>query len=93
MCIRDSFKARLADYPPARVAEITSLPETTIIALAQRYARVRPGMIKIADGINRHRNGGQTAGRTCALPALHRPAAAAGQQRGRPLAPPPRGAQ
>ncbi len=64
------FKARLAAYPPARVAAITGLSEETIVALAQRYARVRPGMIKIADGINRHRNGGQTVRAICALPAI-----------------------
>lgn len=64
------FKARLADYPPPRVAEITGLPAETIIALARRYASVRPGLIKIADGINRHANGGQTVRAICALPAI-----------------------
>jgi len=64
------LKARLADYPPERVAQITGLPEQTIIALAQRYATIRPGLIKIADGINRHANGGQTVRAICALPAI-----------------------
>ncbi|WP_423225807.1 molybdopterin-containing oxidoreductase family protein [Candidatus Amarolinea aalborgensis] len=64
------LKARLADYPPARVAQITSLPAETIVALARRYAGVRPGLIKIADGINRHANGGQTVRAICALPAI-----------------------
>lgn len=64
------FKARLADYQPARVAQVTGLAESAIVDLARRYASVRPGLIKIADGLNRHRNGGQTVRAVCALPAI-----------------------
>jgi anaerobic selenocysteine-containing dehydrogenase len=61
---------RLAEYPPQKVASITGLPEDEIIDLARCYATTRPGLIKIADGLQRHRNGGQTIRAICALPAL-----------------------
>jgi anaerobic selenocysteine-containing dehydrogenase len=64
------FRERLADYEPARVAAITGLPEQTIIDLARQYAMLKPGLIKIADGLQRHLNGGQTVRAICALPAL-----------------------
>ncbi len=64
------FRDRLTDYEPARVAAITGLPEQAIIDLARLYATTYPGLIKIADGLQRHRNGGQTVRAVCALPAL-----------------------
>ncbi len=64
------LRDRLAEYPPARVAEITGLAESEIVELARRYARQKPSMIKVADGLQRHRNGGQTVRAICALPAL-----------------------
>lgn len=64
------FKARLAAYPPERVAAVTGVSAQAIVDLARLYAGVRPGLIKIADGLQRHRNGGQTVQAICALPAL-----------------------
>jgi anaerobic selenocysteine-containing dehydrogenase len=64
------LRQRLADYPPARVAAITGLSEQAIVDLARQYAAVRPGLIKISDGLQRHLNGGQTVRAICALPAL-----------------------
>jgi anaerobic selenocysteine-containing dehydrogenase len=61
---------RLKDYDPARVAHVTGVRETVITDLATRYARTRPGLIKIADGINRNRNGGQSVRAVCMLPAI-----------------------
>lgn len=66
----DALHTRLAEYPPARVAAITGVPEALIVELARRYATARPALIKIADGINRNRNGGQGVRAICALPAL-----------------------
>ncbi len=57
------LRARLADFPPARVAAVTGLAEGEIIGLARLYASRRPGLIKIADGINRNLNGGQNVPR------------------------------
>ena len=64
------LRARLKEYPPARVAAVTGLAEAEIVELARLYAGVRPGLIKIADGLNRNLNGGQTIRAVCALPAL-----------------------
>jgi anaerobic selenocysteine-containing dehydrogenase len=65
-----ALRDRLAQYTPRRVAAITGLLEQEIIDLARLYATRRPGLIKIADGINRNRNGGQNVRAICALPAL-----------------------
>jgi anaerobic selenocysteine-containing dehydrogenase len=65
-----ALRERLADFPPARVAAATGLPEQDIVALARLYSSCRPGLIKIADGINRNRNGGQNVRAVCCLPAL-----------------------
>ena len=64
------LRAHLADYPASRVANITGLPEENIIRLARLYAQAKPGLIKIADGICRNRNGGQNVRAICALPAI-----------------------
>ncbi|MEW5987824.1 MAG: molybdopterin-dependent oxidoreductase [Chloroflexota bacterium] len=64
------LRERLADYPPERVASLTGLPEAAIVDLAQLYATTRPGLIKIADGVNRNRRGGQNVRALCVLPAL-----------------------
>jgi anaerobic selenocysteine-containing dehydrogenase len=64
------LRERIAAFPPERVAALTGLPVGAIVDLARRYARTRPGLIKIADGINRNRNGGQNVRAICALPAL-----------------------
>lgn len=64
------LKQCLSDFPPDRVAKTTGLAERDIIDLAREYATIRPGLIKISDGINRNRNGGQNVRAICALPAI-----------------------
>ena len=64
------LRVRLAAYPLKRVAEITGLPEADIAKLARLYAEATSGLIKIADGLQRNLNGGQTIRAICALPAL-----------------------
>jgi anaerobic selenocysteine-containing dehydrogenase len=64
------LRERLVEFPPRRAAAITGLPEEDIIRLARLYSSRRPALIKIADGINRNRNGGQNVRAICALPAL-----------------------
>jgi len=66
----ERLRERLAGYPPERVAAITGVPEGILVDLARRYAGTKPGVVKIADGINRNRNGGQTVRAICALPAI-----------------------
>ncbi len=64
------LRARAAAYPAERVAEITGLPAETIINLARRYATTRPALLKTADGVQRHQNGGQTFRALLCLPAV-----------------------
>ena len=64
------LRERLMEYPPERVAAITGLSAREIIDLARLYGTCRPGLIKMADGINRNPNGGQNVRAVCALPAL-----------------------
>jgi len=64
------LRERLLAYPPGRVAAITGLVEEDIVRLARLYGSVRPGLIKIADGLCRNRHGGQNVRAVCALPAL-----------------------
>jgi anaerobic selenocysteine-containing dehydrogenase len=64
------LRERLAEFPPRRVAEETGLDEADLRRLANLYATVRPGLIKITDGINRNRNGGQNVRAILTLPAI-----------------------
>lgn len=64
------LRERVADYPPHRTASLTGLREQDIVDLARLYGSARPGLIKMADGINRNRNGGQNVRAICALPAI-----------------------
>jgi anaerobic selenocysteine-containing dehydrogenase len=64
------LRERAADYPPEQVAAITGLPAETIVGLARRYATTKPALLKTADGVQRHQNGGQTFRALCCLPAL-----------------------
>lgn len=62
--------ARLAEYTPEYVAEITGISAEIIAELAELYATTQPALIKIADGLQRHPNGGQTVRCILTLPAL-----------------------
>jgi anaerobic selenocysteine-containing dehydrogenase len=64
------LRERAASYPLERVATITGLDEAVIVDLARRYATTKPALLKFADGIQRHGNGGQTVRALCCLPAL-----------------------
>ncbi len=66
----EDFPARLVGFSPRRAADITGIPADDIIRLARRYATERPSLIKIADGLQRHSNGGQTVRAILTLPAL-----------------------
>jgi anaerobic selenocysteine-containing dehydrogenase len=64
------LRNRAAAYPPERAAEITGVPADTIIALARRLGATKPALVKFADGVQRHGNGGQTARAIACLPAI-----------------------
>ncbi|MCB0013422.1 MAG: molybdopterin-dependent oxidoreductase [Anaerolineales bacterium] len=65
-----ALRARLQNWDAERAAPLTGLAAADIRRLAELYAATRPGLIKIADGLVRNFNGGQTARAICALPAL-----------------------
>ncbi len=56
----EELRERAKEYPPQRVAAITGIPAEQIVALARRYGTTKPALLKFADGIQRHGNGGQT---------------------------------
>ncbi len=64
------LRERLADFPLDRVATETGLADDEIRSLANLYGTGRPGLIKISDGINRNRNGGQIVRSILMLPAI-----------------------
>ncbi|MEO7001628.1 MAG: molybdopterin oxidoreductase family protein [Ktedonobacterales bacterium] len=64
------LRERTLAHPPERVAAITGIPAETVIALARRYATTKPALLKFADGVQRHGNGGQTARALACLPAI-----------------------
>jgi anaerobic selenocysteine-containing dehydrogenase len=64
------LRERASEYPPERVAAITGVSAETIVALARRYATTKPALLKTADGVQRHQNGGQTFRALCCLPAV-----------------------
>ncbi|HEY0605543.1 MAG TPA: molybdopterin oxidoreductase family protein [Herpetosiphonaceae bacterium] len=64
------LRARAAEYPPERVAEITGLPAERIISLAREYATTQPAAIRINYGLQRHAGGGMAVRTLAALPAI-----------------------
>jgi len=64
------LRARAAEYPPERVAEITGLQPERIIALAREYATTQPAAIRINYGMQRHAGGGMAVRTVATLPAV-----------------------
>jgi anaerobic selenocysteine-containing dehydrogenase len=64
------LRERVLEYPPARVAAITGLGEETIIRLAREYAAVKPAVIRVNYGLQRHAGGGMAVRTIACLPAL-----------------------
>jgi len=60
----------LAAFTPDRVADLTGVAADDVAKLARMYAGTKPSLIKIADGLQRNHNGGQTVRAICALPAM-----------------------
>jgi anaerobic selenocysteine-containing dehydrogenase len=64
------LRDRAAEYDPERVAAITGIDAETIVAVARRWGATSPALLKFADGVQRHENGGQTVRALLALPAV-----------------------
>src|SRR6185503_6283371 len=60
----------LDEFPPARVASITGIAQQDIERLAREYASVRPAVIRINYGLQRHRGGGMAVRTIACLPAV-----------------------
>ncbi len=60
----------LADYSPARVAELTGLATEDIERLAREYASSTPAAIRINYGMQRHAGGGMAVRTIACLPAV-----------------------
>lgn len=64
------LRDRAAYYPLTRVEAITGVSAETIADFARRYATSKPALLKIADGVQRHENGGQAVRALISLPAV-----------------------
>src|SRR6266545_3913300 len=61
---------RLRDYPPQRAAQITGLAADDIVALARDYGTIKPAVIRLNYGMQRHAGGGMAMRTAACLPAL-----------------------
>jgi anaerobic selenocysteine-containing dehydrogenase len=64
------LRARASEYSPARVAGICGLEAETITRLARLYASVKPAVIRINYGLQRHAGGGMAVRTIACLPAV-----------------------
>ncbi|WP_425547311.1 molybdopterin-containing oxidoreductase family protein [Actinomadura vinacea] len=64
------FRARIAEFPPARAAEICGVPEERIVALGERIARTRPTAIRATQGLQRHAGGGSALRTLACVPGV-----------------------
>src|SRR5262249_10965181 len=64
------LKARVAEYPPSRVSEITAIPEDTIERITHEYATNPPAFIRVNYGLQRHAGGAMAVRNIFCLPAL-----------------------
>lgn len=60
----------LTHYPPEEVARVSGVEVATIEALARRYAREQPSLIRLNYGLQRHRGGGMAVRTIACLPAI-----------------------
>jgi anaerobic selenocysteine-containing dehydrogenase len=58
------------NYPTDRVAHITGIPVADIERLAHEYGTVKPALIRLNYGMQRHRGGGMAVRTVCCLPAV-----------------------
>jgi anaerobic selenocysteine-containing dehydrogenase len=66
----EALKARVAEYPPERVASICGIRKAEIEALASDYGSIAPALIRMNYGMQRARGGAMAARTITCLPAL-----------------------
>ncbi|HYY58470.1 MAG TPA: molybdopterin oxidoreductase family protein, partial [Pyrinomonadaceae bacterium] len=64
------LRRRAAEYAPERVARICGLETDAIIRLAREYGSVKPAVIRINYGLQRHKGGGMSVRTLACLPAV-----------------------
>jgi anaerobic selenocysteine-containing dehydrogenase len=66
----EELKARAAEFPVERVAEITGIPATDILTLSREYAKAQPSAIREGVAVERCPGGGDAVRAITCLPAL-----------------------
>jgi len=66
----ERFRARILEFPPDRVAEITGVPRDRIVALGERLATTRPTGIRVTMGLQRHDGGGMAVRAITCIPGV-----------------------
>jgi anaerobic selenocysteine-containing dehydrogenase len=66
----EALRRRAGEYTPARVAAICGLEAQEIVRLARLYASVKPSVIRINYGLQRHKGGGMAVRAISCLPAV-----------------------
>ena len=66
----DALEERVGEYPPQRAAAITGLAADDIIALARDYGTIKPAVIRLNYGMQRHAGGGMAIRTAACMPAL-----------------------
>jgi anaerobic selenocysteine-containing dehydrogenase len=66
----EALRSRAREYSPERVAGICGLEAETITRLARLYATVKPSVIRINYGLQRHAGGGMAVRTVACLPAI-----------------------
>ncbi len=61
---------RAAEFPPSRAASICGIAEDVIVRFAREYATVRPAVIRVNYGLQRHAGGGMAVRAISSLPAV-----------------------
>src|SRR6266536_2552353 len=66
----EALQARVREYPPQRVAQITGLAVEDIVALARDYGTIKPAVIRLNYGMQRHAGGGMAIRTAACLAAM-----------------------
>jgi anaerobic selenocysteine-containing dehydrogenase len=66
----EQFITRIAEFPPARAAQLCGITEQEIVQLAREYAQTRPAVIRVNYGLQRHAGGGNAVRAIASLPAV-----------------------
>ena len=66
----DALRARTAEWTPERVADVTGLEASRVVALGREYGRARAAFVRVNYGLQRHAGGGMAVRTIACLPAL-----------------------